>query len=218
MLIAEPTKYGAGITIYGDYWDLSELHETIHYLSESSSLGNHLSDFVLGLAYDIRHAYQKDRKAKTFGHDEYDQVKYRGVDILWPIILVQAGLLRWSAGFVPTNNKHQANLYKLESCLEESLNSFDPEIGQYCMDWLARFSGFSSNYIVSFLSHCTKKFICEGKAGKARFKKLPSVLESFFPLSKEYREFEETVVKIANDKKCEPNDLQDRSEWPEFRW
>lgn len=170
------------------------------------------------MAYDIRHAYQKDRKEKKFGHDEYDQVKYRGVDILWPIIFVQTGLLRWSAGFVPTSKKLQANLYKLESCLEESSTSFDPETGQYCMDWLSRFSGLSSDYIVSFVSHSTKQFICEGKAGKARFKKLPSVLESLFPLSKEYREFKEVVEKIANDKKCDPNDLQDWSEWPEFRW
>ena len=78
MLVAEATKYGAGITVYGDYWDLRELHETIHYLSESSPLKNHLSDFVIGLAYDIRHAYQKDRKEKIFGHDEYDKLTYRG--------------------------------------------------------------------------------------------------------------------------------------------
>ena len=129
MLIAEPTKYGAGVTIYGDYWDLNELHQTIHYLSGSSVLGNHHSDFVLGLAYDIRHAYQRDRKEKTFGYDEYDKVKYRGVDILWPVILVQSGLLRWSAGFVPTGKKHQANLYQLESSIEESLDSFDPVVG-----------------------------------------------------------------------------------------
>jgi len=46
MLIAEPTKYGAGVSIYGDYWDLNELHETIHYLAEANSLSHHLSDFV----------------------------------------------------------------------------------------------------------------------------------------------------------------------------
>ena len=181
-------------------------------------LGNHHSDFVLGLAYDIRHAYQRDRKEKTFGYDEYDKVKYRGVDILWPVILVQSGLLRWSAGFVPTGKKHQANLYQLESSIEESLDSFDPVVGRYCMDWLSRFSGLSSNYIISFVSYCTKKFVYEGKAGKARFKKLPSILDSLYPFSKEYREFEAEIKRIADEKKCDPNDLQDWSDWPEFRW
>lgn len=32
MLIAKPTKYGAGVTLYGDFWDLRSLHETIHTL------------------------------------------------------------------------------------------------------------------------------------------------------------------------------------------
>jgi len=119
---------------------------------------------------------------------------------------------------MPTNKTHQANLYKLESCIEISLNSYDPDIGCYCVDWLSKFSGFSKNYIVSFVSHCTKKYIYEGKAGKARFRKLPFILDSFFPLSKEYREYEESIIKIASQKKCDPNEIQDISEWPEFRW
>ncbi|MCI5219462.1 MAG: hypothetical protein D3914_09795 [Candidatus Electrothrix sp. LOE2] len=218
MIISKPTRYGAGITLYGDYQDLCELHETIHYLSESGALTTHLSDFVLGLAYDIRHAYQKDRKEKFFGHDEYDRVKYRGVDILWPIILIQVGLLRWSAGFMPTNKCHQSNLYRIEYCLEESLNLYDSDVGDYCMDWLSRFSGFPTNYIVSFISYCTKNYIYEGKAGKSRFKKLPSLLTSLSSLSNEYREYDEAMQDIANEKKCSPHELKDWSDWKEFRW
>src|SRR4030043_773302 len=110
MLLSEPTKYGSGITIWGDYQDFENLHETIHFLAEGVPLTINFQDFMLGLAYDIRHAFQGDRKTKISRFDRLDRVKYYGVDILWPVFLVQLGLMRWSAGFHATTREHQANL------------------------------------------------------------------------------------------------------------
>jgi hypothetical protein len=121
MLISEPTKYGAGVAIYGDYLDLKSLHQTIQDLCSNSPLSGKIEEFMLGLAYEIRHAYQRDREKENFGRDEYDQVRYRGVKLLWPVVMFQTSLLRWSAGFQPTTKNHQANLYRIEQCLESAL-------------------------------------------------------------------------------------------------
>lgn len=218
MLISEPTKYGAGIIIYGDYWDLRNLYNTIHELSEGIPLEKNFSEFVLGLAYEIRHAYQKDRGEKTFGVDEYDTVTYRGVSILWPIILSQTGLLRWSASFHPTNREHQANLFRLESCIQAALQSYDSVVGQQCFEWLTLFHGFPDNYLIEFFYERTKAYLFENRHGKSRFKRLPSILKSLTTISGEYQEFSSYLYNLAEEKKCEVNALQDWSAWPNFKW
>jgi hypothetical protein len=83
MIIGEVTKNAAGIAIFGDYYDLQGIHETIHYLSDSPAISEgSMKDYVLGLAYDFRKAYEMQREEKTFGHDQYDKVKYRGVNVI----------------------------------------------------------------------------------------------------------------------------------------
>ena len=82
MLFGEATKKGAGIILWGDYHDLKNLYETVWKLSKSIGPEGSISDFVLGLCYDIRHAYQGDREINEFGIDELDKVKYYGVKIL----------------------------------------------------------------------------------------------------------------------------------------
>jgi hypothetical protein len=62
MIFSKPTKYGAGIELYGDYQDLNSLRQTILDLSDSPALLNDGADeFVLGLAYEVRHAYEGAR-------------------------------------------------------------------------------------------------------------------------------------------------------------
>jgi len=41
MLTGKTTKYGAGITLYGDYWDLHNLYETIHFLANGAPFNEH---------------------------------------------------------------------------------------------------------------------------------------------------------------------------------
>ncbi len=38
MLFAEPTRYRAGLTLYGDYIDFSSLHSTVHQLADQIPL------------------------------------------------------------------------------------------------------------------------------------------------------------------------------------
>ena len=221
MLVSKPTKYAAGIKIYGDYLDFNSLYETVHYLVEGAPLSggeNGLGDFVLGLAYEIRHAQQGDRELKKFGHDEYDSVKYRGFKSLWPHILPQIGLLRWSASFHPTNRTHQSNLFKLEECMREALFSIDPVAGKGAFDWLTRFSGWSNTYYSQFIDNCALFYVTSANTEKARFKKLPEVLYMMTPWGDRYLNFAEQLESIAKNKDCSPHQLTDPKEWPKFRW
>src|SRR5690349_320448 len=65
MIFSKPTKYGAGIEIYGDYQDLNSLRQTILALSDSPALNGGADEFVLGLAYEVRHAYEGARETST---------------------------------------------------------------------------------------------------------------------------------------------------------
>jgi hypothetical protein len=217
MIITTPTKNAAGIVLWGDYLDLKSLHETIHNLVEGAPFREEIKDLILALAYDVRHAYQRDREEKAFGVDEYDQVIYRGEKIIWPIILFQVNTLRYFASFQPTTKDQQANLYRLEGCLEESLAEQDSKIGSQCIEWLNTPSPITGNYYPQYLNEASKKYLI-GPGGKARFRKLPEVLRSVHPISLEYNDFSKYLEGIAKEKGCSPYELHDLSEWPNFKW
>jgi len=159
MLLGEPTKKGAGIILWGDYHDLNNLYETVSKLSNSIGPEGSISDFVLGLCYDIRHAYQGDREIKEFGIDELSKAKYYGVKVLWPYFIIQVGLLRWGAGYTSTNTEEQSNLYRLEFIIETALKEASIPIADECINWLRHFSGFTSDYLDQFLNEITYRFV-----------------------------------------------------------
>lgn len=218
MLFSKPTKYGAGIILYGDYWDLRNLHSTVHELADPDLINEKLSDFVLGLAYDLRHAYQRQREILNLAHYKDQKVPYYGVRILWPIYLIQVGLLRCLAAFHPTKKSHQADLFRLEECTEDALESYDPIVGKWCVEWLSSFGGFPTQYNYDFIYSCSQEFVTRGKAGKARFKLLPDILRMISFDSSGYSSFTENLKSMVNQKGIKLNDSIDFEEWPEFRW
>lgn len=218
MIYSKPTKYGAGIEIYGDYQDLNSLRQTILDMSDSPVLNAGADEFVLGLAYEVRHACEGARETIILSLPGIPPTSYFYFRALWPIFLMQVALLRWSAAYQPTNKEHQSNLYRLEGCAEESLRSFDPFIARRCTEWLASFQGLQRGYLFQFISECAYEYIRGKAVGKARFNKLPETLRKIIPLSEEYRSFEEELRTIATDEGCQPGDLDNRRRWPKFKW
>ncbi len=219
MIVCEPTKYGAGVTLWGDAHDLGNLHETIHELSRSEILGLNLSDFVLGLAYDVRKALEGMREEREIEFaDSGEMVRYRGVRILWPVFLSQVGLLRFSAGYYATSRVIQADLYRLEACAHRSLRDYDTSTAQKCIDWLGGFSGLPSNYLVEFVTAQAWEFVFEGRIGKNRFRRLPRILRSLDPMSRRYQAFDAEISTVAAQNGRSPDDVRDARDWPEFRW
>lgn len=121
MLTYKLLKNHAGILLCGDYQTLASLHEVIHDVNERSILVKNKEGTFLGLAYDVRKAYEGQRR-KLEPPEECPEMGLRfGVEILWPVILFQARVLRASMGFIDTTKHQQAHVYALESVLEEAI-------------------------------------------------------------------------------------------------
>lgn len=218
MLHAVSTKFNAGVTLLGDTQDLLSLHECVTYFaSESGSLPAFHDEFLFGFAYDVRHAYQGDRRSVPIGSPD-EGAKYWAFDTLWPIALVYTGMMRASAAFVPTTKFHQAMLYQLEFCFEQALETVDQKISHECKEWLRNFIAFPDNYLIDFVSEQANRYTFENTSARRRILSLPGILNEFSPMSETYRSYAEHLEKTAEEKKCRPQDLHDFTQWPEIKW
>jgi hypothetical protein len=218
MLIIEPTRYGAGIILWGDSLDLEHLLETIYHVAQEETLGQDVYHFLLGLAYDVRHAFQGDRLVKQIDTLALDEIEYLGEQILWPYFLIQMGILRQGAAYVPTSAAHQADIYRLEYATEQALLDYDTATGRELIVLSRMVSQLPRDYLVEFISDLTYDWIVNSKPGKARFKKLPALLKKCSPYSNEYQRFAEHAHEIAEEKGCSPFDLSIEHDWPDFKW
>jgi hypothetical protein len=213
-----PTKNYAGVILYGDYYDLKDLYETIYHVVENFPYNSHhiFKDYALGLCYDIRHAYEGQREIKELGFDERDSAKYYGVKILLPVLLFQYKLIRWFKGFVTITNNHQANLFRLESCIENALKEIDAEIADQCMLHFTYNSGITDKYLRIFIDSLSIEYMEKTKA--KRKSSLVSMLNSMSELSPEYRDFHKMAVERAVELNCKPEKLNYNYDEKEIIW
>lgn len=106
MIKAKPTKNLTGINIQGDFNDFYELVESIYNITRSEENINSpyysVSVRLLGICYDIRHAYQGDREVHLIDNGMNDEIMkfhsiivpkqnlYYSVNILFPEALFVA--------------------------------------------------------------------------------------------------------------------------------
>jgi len=215
MLMAQPTRSGAGLTLYGDYRDLKAVHETIHQLTDASPLSD--EDPALEMAYEIRHAYQRMRDVKQVPSSGNLHIELLGCKMIWPAFLFE---LRWLRGFAavrPTTLKEQADLFQLEACAESALKQADADVAEPGLTWLARAQRPSRAFLPLYLSEVGRQFVSiPGK--RKRLAALPRLLASLEMESIEYGQFSARIRAIADAKGCRPGELQATREWPDFRW
>jgi hypothetical protein len=216
MLTSSPTKHGSGITLYGDSHDLRALHETIHKVTSEKHVEERFGNFMLGLAYDVRKAYEGARERKRVGLEGLNSVKYFSVNVLWPYFLPQVALIRHFAAYHPTTHRDQGCLYLLEDCAITSLLARDANVGKVCSEWLLSFPMLPHDYLMQFFNICAREFVCIPE--KKRFGKLPDILRKLAWHSPEYREFSKEIAEAAKANDCGPEELSDPREWPKFRW
>ncbi|KVE27405.1 hypothetical protein WS67_11560 [Burkholderia singularis] len=127
-------KNHAGILLTGDYDSLNELHEIVHDVNERSPLLREEEGPFLGLAYDVRKAYEQQRESLQ-PPKSYEGIGVRyGVAILWPVLLVQQRMLRVSLGYLDHSRRHQAITYSLEAVIEDGLREDFAAQGQSLVD------------------------------------------------------------------------------------
>ena len=121
MLTCQLLKNHAGIVLVGDYTTLRSLHEVVHEVNEKSPLIKDKEGFFLALAYDVRKAYEAEREIID-PPEHYPEMGIRyGVEILWPVLLLQSRMLRASLAFIDSNKQYQALTYALEYVIEEAI-------------------------------------------------------------------------------------------------
>ncbi|MBP0630549.1 MULTISPECIES: hypothetical protein [unclassified Cupriavidus] len=137
MLAYQLLNNHAGLLLIGDYASLRELHEVVHDVNDRSPLIREEGGAFLGLAYDVRKAYEQQRE-NLQPPEGYEEIGVRyGVQILWPVLLVQQRMLRVSLGYLDHSRRHQAITYALEAVIEAGLREDFGAQGQTMVDqWL----------------------------------------------------------------------------------
>lgn len=121
MLSYSLLKNHAGILLIGDHTSLTWLHEVIHDVNDRSPLVIDKEGSFLGLAYDVRKAFERQREViQPPKHFEEVGVRY-GVQILWPVLMLQHRMLRLSLAFLSHTAKTQSITYALEAVIEDAL-------------------------------------------------------------------------------------------------
>ncbi|MBO9102119.1 MULTISPECIES: DUF6904 family protein [unclassified Rhizobium] len=214
MLSYRLLKNHAGILLIGDYTSLTWLHEVVHDVNDRSPLVKDKEGSFLGLAYDVRKAYERQREIiKPPKHFEEIGVRY-GVQILWPVLMLQQRLLRQSLAFLDHKAKTQAIAYALEAVIEEGLREdFGAQAGLIVDLWQRLDPAQSEVFDMmdsrgALYSSWTK---AQRKAGFAQ------LLASLDPM---YDRFYPMRVKNGDKNLISPAEfaLWGNAEWPDPRW
>lgn len=127
MLRFELTPNNAGIVLWGDTASLNELYELVHYIVGESPLIKNKDGFMLALAYDIRKAREGQRRTDEYLYDYSETYQLYGVELLWPLVLLQAAILRGSMSYIDTDKAKLSVMYAFEFILESALKQLVPD-------------------------------------------------------------------------------------------
>jgi hypothetical protein len=127
MFRFELTPKNGGIVFWGDSASLNELYEFIHYIVDESPLIKNKEGFMLALAYDIRKALEGRRRTREYLYDHSDPYQLYGVELLWPLVLLQAAIIRNSMGYIDTDKAKLSVMYSFEFILESALKQLIPD-------------------------------------------------------------------------------------------
>ena len=214
MLAYSLLKNHAGILLIGDYTSLTWLHEVVHDVNEHSPIVRDKEGSFLGLAYDVRKAYERQREViQPPKHFEEIGIRY-GVQILWPVLMLQQRLLRQSLAFLNQASKTQAIAYALEAVIEDALREdFGAQAG-HIIDLWQRLDPAQAE-VFDMINSRGGIFCSWTKVQrKARFAQL---LSSFDPM---YDRFYPMRLKNGEKNLISPTEFAvwENAEWPDPQW
>jgi hypothetical protein len=214
MLSYTLLKNHAGILLVGDYTSLTWLHEVVHDVNDRSPLVVDKEGSFLGLAYDVRKAFERQREViQPPKHFEEIGVRY-GVQILWPVLILQQRLLRQSLAFLNHTAKTQAITYALEAVIEDALREdFGAQAENIIALW-QRLNPAQSQVFNMMNSH--GGIFCSWTKAQ-RKSGFVQLLSSFDPM---YDRFYTMRLKNGERNLISPAEFAawDNAEWPDPRW
>ncbi|MHA6678656.1 DUF6904 family protein [Enterobacter cloacae] len=210
MLRYDLTPNNAGIVLWGDASALNELHTLIHTIVDESPIIKIKDGFMLSLAYDIRKAREGYRRDEPYQYERQDNYQLYGVELLWPIVLIQTAILRNAMGYMETDKNQLAVIYAFEYLVESALKELMPANFEAILQ-AARFAADSD---LMFVEDCIDSRCCYfiDLSPAQRKKQLTSILCSCDSLWGKFSR-EEQDIRMLN--KMNTTDW----EWPEkIKW
>lgn len=113
----------AGLRLVGPHMAFKELHDAVHHVNEHSPIIRDKEGFFMALAYDARKAYEGQRTVIKPPAEYPEKGIIYGVEILWPVLLLQVRMLRQSLAYIPSTARLQAMAYSLEAVIEEGIEA-----------------------------------------------------------------------------------------------
>lgn len=214
MLQAKSTKKGTGIKLLGHRDDLESLHETLHFLCGETEAEIDRHEHALSLAYEVRKAFEGQR----LHSNNNDGEQLFGTQLTWPHVLFYASYFRQLAGYRPTNKEHQANLARLEYCIESALVEYDAKIGLEVISLYPGIATVEANFYAGYVPDITYTWLYDSGQGKMRFRRLPVFIQSLHIMSPGYQQYAMMLEREAKKHGCSPHQLQDARDWPEIEW
>lgn len=212
MLNFELTPNHTGLALWGDHATLNRLHEFVHEVVAESSIIEDEESFILGLAYDVRKALEGQRSESYTDHGS-DRCKIYGVEILWPVVLVQVGMLRHAMAFMPTNRLDQATMFELEHVVESAVRSAMPSTADAVIHHMRQIGAMPYQHI-NFVLDSRCRYFIEQPATK-RLAVLPKLMDTFDPMYLFLAEQGATMqLGIISPSGFDIGDC----EWPDFKW
>lgn len=213
MLEYRLTPNHAGVALWGDYAALERLHGFIHYVVQESVYIEDKEGFVLGLAYDVRKAFSGQRSADHRGDTKDDRCRIYGVEVLWPVLLTQVGVLRQAMAFIPTNKLDQAIMFELEHVVESAVRAATPVLADEIIHRTRSAANATYVHLESVLDSRCRYFIA--LPPKERLKMLPKVMATFDPM---YGYLSKSDVTMRPDVIPPTAFVDCEEDWPDFEW
>lgn len=214
MLSYQLLKNHGGLLLIGDYTSLRWLHEVVHDVNDRSPLITDEDGPFLGLAYDLRKAYERQREiVHPPRHYEEMGVRY-GVQILWPVVLLQQRMLRVSLAYLDHGKRHQAITYALEAVVEEGLREDFGSKARTVVELWQRLDPRHPNTFEKL--HSRGAIFCSWTKTERKHR-LAALLASFDP---GYESIHAFRMEQGEAGLLSPEELSrwENSEWPDPRW
>lgn len=219
MLIGIPTRYGAGISLAGDFRDLTGLRASISDLvADAPRQFRGAGEQVAALTYELRKALDGFREPLQVGTPGAEDLTYLSVKSVWPVFLTQIAILRQLAAYCPTTASVQADLYRLEAVTQQALEAYEAQSGKMAWSWVKSGWHFPPDYHWQFLEESALQYATQAASGKKRFRLLPELLRNLSPQSPPYRAFAVRLKKMATESGCSVDSLDCFDDWPDFKW
>lgn len=207
MLEYELTPHHAGVALWGDHASLFRLHNFILDVVAHSAYIDNEEGFVVGLAYDARKAYEGQRSQR----EDPERGRRYGVEVLWPTLLLQVGVLRHAMAFIPTTKLHHAIMFELEHLVESALDEALPDAAADIKRAMYCVGAEPYQHLDDVLESRCRYFISLPAA--QRLSVLPALMDTFHPLYPRFtlRANEQVVIPpVVFEHQGAP--------WPAFEW